>query len=96
MRFLVEQWKIVVSGRVQGVGFRYGVQRFIERHNMSIVGYVRNLVDGRVEVIAQGAPFDLQQIKEFCAKGPTLAKVDELQVEKLNLDSLQYSKFTIR
>ena len=46
--------RVIYSGRVQGVGFRDTSQRLAERH--SVGGYVRNLADGRVELIAEGEP----------------------------------------
>ncbi|MCA1818293.1 MAG: acylphosphatase, partial [Acidobacteria bacterium] len=46
--------KFLISGRVQRVGFRFFAQRAAARHQ--VAGYVRNLADGRVEVLAEGAP----------------------------------------
>jgi acylphosphatase len=50
--------KILYSGNVQGVGFRYTTERIARRH--SVCGYVRNLPDGRVEVVAEGESTVLQ------------------------------------
>jgi acylphosphatase len=50
------------SGRVQGVGFRYTVKNIAMRHNVS--GFVRNLPDGRVEVVIEGPPGEMDQVLE--------------------------------
>jgi acylphosphatase len=47
------------SGHVQGVGFRYTTRSIAHRH--AVVGYVRNLPDGRVELVAEGQPRELKQ-----------------------------------
>lgn len=50
------------SGRVQGVGFRYTVQNIAQRYNVQ--GYVRNLPDGRVELIVEGDAPEIDQLLE--------------------------------
>ena len=52
--------RILYSGHVQGVGFRYTVHRLAQRH--PITGYVKNLPDGRVELLAEGNPADLDSL----------------------------------
>ena len=51
--------RVLYTGRVQGVGFRYTTRRIAHRY--PITGYVKNLPDGRVELLAEGAPADLDQ-----------------------------------
>ena len=53
-----QQWHLFFSGHVQGVGFRFRTREVARRHG--IVGFVRNLPDGRVEVVAEGEPAALQ------------------------------------
>ncbi len=62
-----------VRGRVQGVGYRYFVQRAASR--LGVAGWVRNLDDGRVEVYAVGRDEQLSELAGFLRKGPTLADV---------------------
>ena len=64
----------LVSGRVQGVGFRYFVQRcaIAER----IAGWARNLADGRVEVLLVGDADAVAQLEQRIAAGPAAAKVE--------------------
>jgi len=65
-----------VSGRVQGVGFRYFVERTANR--LGVAGYVSNLFDGRVEVYAIGNAAQLDALKNELRRGPRMAKVDQV------------------
>ena len=69
----------LVAGRVQGVGFRWFVQR--EARSLHLVGWASNLPDGRVEVCAAGSPAALATLALALARGPGLAAV--CSVEKL-------------
>jgi acylphosphatase len=69
--------KIIISGEVQGVGFRYFAQRSAARHQ--IRGYVRNLEDGRVEALAEGPAKDVEEFKLDLAAGPSYSKVEHLE-----------------
>ena len=84
--------RFLVSGDVQGVGFRFFAQRAAARHQ--IVGYVRNLADGRVEAFAEGPAQNVEGFKHDLATGPRFSSVDH--VEEINLDpSGAYSSFRI-
>ena len=75
-----------MSGRVQGVGFRFFVQH--AANNIGVSGYVRNLEDGRVEAYAIGTP---EQHKEFAGhlwKGPTMADVRNLETVEAPLEKV--------
>ena len=69
--------KFIISGFVQGVGFRFFAQRSAARHQVR--GYVRNLEDGRVEALAEGDEKAVKGFMEDLATGPTYAKVDEIE-----------------
>ncbi len=69
-----------VTGRVQGVGFRYFVMRHAQSENLS--GYVRNLSDGRVEVFLQGDTGLVAKVLDKIRVGPAHAVVSELVVEE--------------
>jgi acylphosphatase len=58
----VERRRIFFSGRVQGVGFRYTAHRLAQ--NFAVAGYVRNLPDGRVELVAEGEPSEAARFLE--------------------------------
>ena len=68
----------LVSGRVQGVGFRAFAKRKAEELGLS--GYAENLPDGRVEVVAEGEEEDLKLFIEFLKRGPRLARVESVDV----------------
>ena len=82
----------MISGRVQGVGFRYFVQRSSARHQVR--GYVRNLDDGRVEVHAEGGDKAVEEFKKDLAAGPTHSRVGEIEEIVLEPSGL-YPSFRI-
>ncbi|HUF05284.1 MAG TPA: acylphosphatase [Aridibacter sp.] len=84
--------KFYVSGIVQGVGFRFFVQRSAAKHQ--VVGYVRNLADGRVEAYAEGSERALKDFYEDLLTGPKFSEVNE--VEEIVADAAgEYSSFLI-
>lgn len=84
--------KYLISGDVQGVGFRFFAQRVAARHQ--VAGYVRNLADGRVEVLAEGTTEGVEGLKHDLAAGPDFARVE--QVEEISLEPTgAYSSFRI-
>jgi acylphosphatase len=68
--------RFYVSGAVQGVGFRFFVERVAAR--LGIAGYVKNLFDGRVEVYAIGSAARLDELKSELSRGPRMASVDQV------------------
>lgn len=84
--------RFLISGEVQGVGFRYFSQRAAARHQ--VVGYAKNLSDGRVETYAEGTENAVRLFAADMATGPTFAKVT--QVEEIVCEpSAAYSSFLI-
>lgn len=84
--------RFFISGEVQGVGYRYFAQRTSAKHQ--IRGFVRNLADGRVEVLAEGAATAVEAFKHDLAAGPAYSRVTN--VEEIVLDpSGRYSTFRI-
>ena len=82
----------MISGDVQGVGYRFFAQRVAARHQ--VVGYVRNLPDGRVEVHAEGTPESIEGFKHDIAAGPQFSRVE--QVEEVSVEPTgQYTTFRI-
>ena len=66
--------RYVVRGRVQGVGFRFFVER--EAHMLGVAGWVRNNYDGTVEVLAMGTREQLMGLRSRLREGPRAARVD--------------------
>lgn len=69
---------VVISGRVQGVFFRASTVE--EARRLGLRGWVRNLVDGRVEALIDGDAAAVDRMIEWCRQGPALARVDEVHV----------------
>ncbi|BBA33105.1 acylphosphatase [Methylocaldum marinum] len=69
---------VFVSGLVQGVFFRAATRE--RAVALGIKGWVRNLPDGRVEILAEGASDRIAEFLDWCASGPPRAKVDALEV----------------
>jgi acylphosphatase len=73
----LEARRFVVRGRVQGVGFRWFVER--EAHILGIAGWVRNNADSSVEVLAQGTRDQLSGLRSRLQQGPRAARVDDVE-----------------
>jgi acylphosphatase len=73
----IEARRFVVRGRVQGVGFRWFVER--EAHLLGIAGWVRNNPDGSVEVLAHGTRDQLSAMRSRLGEGPRAARVDAVE-----------------
>lgn len=71
--------RYLVSGRVQGVAFRAHARA--EAVRLGLSGYARNLDDGRVEVVARGAPAALDAFEQSLGEGPPLARVESVSRE---------------
>lgn len=70
---------IFVSGKVQGVFYRATTQR--KALELGLAGWVRNLSDGRVELVAEGDSADVEALEKWCQKGPAQAYVVEMDVK---------------
>ena len=83
--------RLVVHGIVQGVGFRFAAREAASA--CSVTGWVRNLPDGTVEVVAQGSPDAVARMTAWARRGPRYSSVDGVQVERLggspNLDAFE-------
>ncbi|GIW66444.1 MAG: hypothetical protein KatS3mg095_0342 [Candidatus Parcubacteria bacterium] len=86
------EFKAYISGTVQGVGFRYYCLR--EAIKLDIKGYAKNLVNGRVKVLAQGNLDSLINFYEKLKKGPILAKVENIIIIWQKITN-KYNKFVI-
>lgn len=89
---MIKTLQIVVSGRVQGVSYRANTQKQAKR--LGIHGWVKNLPDGRVQIVARAEQGILDQFLEWCRSGPTFAKVTKVDIEELSAIDLS-SEFHI-
>ena len=71
---------------MQGVGFRFGVER--AANSRGVAGWVRNRADGGVEAVFEGAWEDVQALVEFCRRGPRGAAVERVEVEEESPEGL--------
>jgi acylphosphatase len=78
--------KIIVAGRVQGVYFRYFTHN--KAQDLGVLGSVRNLEDGRVEIIAEAEQAVLNDFIRWCHKGPITARVDTVEITDLERSEL--------
>lgn len=76
--------RIIIEGRVHGIGFR----EFIRRKAISygLVGYVKNVGDDKIEIIAADDEKKIEMLVKDCKKGPLLAHVKSVSVEDVELD----------
>jgi acylphosphatase len=81
----VDAYVLLVSGRVQGVGFRWFTER--EALRRGVTGYVRNLPDGRVEVRAQADAAVLTALLARLRVGPRGAQVDDVEMRPTPVDA---------
>jgi acylphosphatase len=85
--------RLVVHGRVQGVGFRFTAREAAVE--CGVTGWVRNLPDGSVEIVAQGSPAAVARMTAWAQGGPQHASVDRVRVETLAV-SPDLLRFEIR
>ena len=84
--------RVVVSGRVQGVFFRDTLRRRAE--SAGVAGWVRNTPDGAVEAVFEGESEAVDELVEFCRRGPSRAEVVSIEVEEEQPEGL--SGFDVR
>ncbi len=84
--------QIKISGRVQGVSFRYCTQS--KARELGIRGYVKNMPDGSVFIEATGKEDKMDQFVDFCCQGPSMARVDNLETE--NTDPAKEDNFVVK
>lgn len=84
--------KIIVLGRVQGVGFRVFTKK--KADELSVFGTVENMNNGNVFIVAMAEKEKLDRFIEFCKKGPISSKVKDITIEYIE-ESLSYSDFKI-
>ena len=78
---------LVISGKVQGVGFRYWLQRLAIEKN--ICGWVKNKTSGNVEALIVGEGKEVLELIKLCKMGPSPAKIDYVQINDYSKDCIK-------
>jgi acylphosphatase len=78
--------RLLIRGRVQGVGFRFFVER--EAARLKLEGWVRNRRDGAVETVIAGAPEAVAAMADACRRGPPAAEVDAVDIREAGASDL--------
>ena len=90
----MELYRFIISGRVQGVFYR----KFVSQATMrkQVRGYIRNLPDGNVEVVAELIDDDLEDFMQILREGSPLSHIDDISYELIDDAGLVYDGFEIR
>jgi len=84
----------IASGKVQGVGFRMYTQTQAEQ--LRVVGFVQNLIDGTVKIVAAGEDEQVDALINWAKSGSPPAKVEDLQTEVMTYQAGEFDRFEIR
>ncbi len=90
---MVQAVRLIISGRVQGVFFRAYTKEVAD--SLGLKGFVRNLKDGSVEVIAVGDEDRIKKFIAWCKKGPRNAKVEDVKIKYTEIKE-DFKEFEIR
>lgn len=89
------QKQVRITGRVQGVGFRYFTRQ--NAHNLGINGWVKNLRNGDVEALLEGTPGEVNEMVARLKTGPAAARVDNVQeIERSDPSGEPVEGFTVK
>lgn len=91
---MVDKIFIKISGRVQGVGFRYNIIDFSTNHELT--GFAKNLSDGRVEIFAEGPKDKLLELIDYIKGNPGLSQVENVDISWDTPAKRTYSEFKIK
>ncbi|MDJ0588382.1 MAG: acylphosphatase [Pleurocapsa sp. MO_226.B13] len=86
--------RAIVSGKVQGVGFRMSTRD--RARQLRVSGFVRNLSNGNVELVATGEKEKVDFLIDWAKSGPPSAQVEDLQLEVMDNNNAEFSSFEIR
>ena len=79
--------KVIIYGKVQGVGLRDFV--FLHAKKLNIRGYVKNNPDGTVEAVFEGDEDNINKMIELCKRGPERARVDKIDIKDIEINNYQ-------
>lgn len=88
--------RLTVHGRVQGVGYRYSIIEHIESQQIMVRGYVQNLPNGTVIIVAQGDIESLKDLRRFAVEGSHRSEVRDIEEVYQEISNYEYDSFEIR
>ncbi|MEM5777067.1 MAG: acylphosphatase [Candidatus Aenigmatarchaeota archaeon] len=83
---------VYISGKVQGVNFRWNTKLVADK--LGIKGWVKNLLDGRVEIVAEGEDEKIETFLKYVKKGPLLAKIKKVEIKE-EVFKNEFNEFSI-
>lgn len=90
------EMKLIIHGRVQGVGYRYSIINHIESEQIMVRGYVLNSPNGTVEIVGQGDIEALKDLRKAALKGSEGCEVREIEEVIQDISEYTYDSFEIR
>lgn len=93
---LMLEMRLVVHGRVQGVGYRYSIIEYIEQNQLLVKGFVYNKPNGTVEILAQGDIESLKEIRRFAVMGSSRSEVRDIEESIHDISEYTYDSFDIK
>ena len=91
---MMKKIQAIASGKVQGVGYRMYTQSKAEE--LGVVGFVQNLIDGTVKIVAAGEDDKVDALIDCAKSGSPPAKVNDLRIEAMEYQSGEFDRFEIR
>ena len=88
--------RLTVHGRVQGVGYRYSIIEHIEKNQIMVRGYVENLPNGTVSIVAEGDIEALKDLRRFAVQGSNQSDVREIEEVYHDISEYNYDSFEIK
>jgi acylphosphatase len=89
----IKTYNVLISGRVQGVGFRYFAVSVAEKYD--VMGFVKNVPGGKVEIVCQGEEDELKSFLEEVRKGPAFSVITNAVTREIP-EHKKYNSFEIR
>lgn len=89
------EMRLTIHGRVQGVGYRYSILDHIDKNQIMVKGYVANMPNGTVSIVAQGDIEDLKDLRRFAVKGSDHSEVREIEEVYHEISEYGYKSFGI-
>lgn len=89
------EMKLLIHGRVQGVGYRYSILEYTESNQLLVTGFIRNNANGTVELVAHGDIESLKDIRRFASQGSSEAVVRDIEESYTQISSSKFSSFDV-